>query len=453
MIIPRTLVPMKLAPVAPVDPGAEAARPRRVSTSLDERTLVPAHLPIVPLDPRSAIPDYVPLDVLANRILIPRDAVQGTLDLPPAAEAWPASNMDERIAVPVDAHPETIAAETPVPFAQIEDLLEPDVLTTGDVNLMPREVSAGAREKSPLIPLMSIGVHAAFILIVFVVAVLFPARQPTQAEIDLARNQLGIVYLPNTMFSERQPSPPPAPAGPPVRVSPKILREAVPPAIPSPQPTPAPPRETSNAARELPNAPLPSEPAPRAEAQRQVARLESPKDLPDTPNKLVLPRLSPGRAIDESVRGAASGAGGDARGYSFGGALGRGRGGGGGRGGGPTAQGGLEMLTPDEGVDFSSYLQRVLIKVKQNWYAVMPESAWLGEKGIVVLQFRIMRDGTVPPPEPNLMSTSGRDPLDRAAISSIAASNPFEPLPQAFSGPFIELRFTYLYNIPIEAVR
>lgn len=441
-MIPRTLVPLKLAPVAP---QAEQAPPRRVSTVLDERTLIPAHLPFVPLDGRSSIPDYVPLDVLSNRILVPRDAAKGTLELPPAARAWPSSDMDERIAVPLDAHPEQIVAEVPVPFEQIEDLLEPDVLTTGNVNLMPREVSAGAKEKSPFVPLMSVAAHAGFVLLVFLVAALFPPHQPTQAELDLARNQLGIVYLPNSVFSEPKPSPSPRPSGPPVSVSPKILREAAPPALPS--------REAPSIARELPNAPLPSEPAPRTEAPRQTARLESPKDLPDAPSKLVLPRLSPGKAIDESVRGAAAGGGNRTRGYSFGGPIGRGSGGGGGGGGSPTAQGGLEMLTPDEGVDFSSYLQRVLIKVKQNWYAVMPESAWLGEKGIVVLQFRILRDGTVPPPEPNLMSTSGRDPLDRAAMSSIHASNPFEPLPPAFSGPFIELRFTYLYNIPIEAVR
>jgi hypothetical protein len=41
--------------------------------------------------------------------------------------------------------------------------------------------------------------------------------------------------------------------------------------------------------------------------------------------------------------------------------------------------------------------------------------------------------------------------LDRAAVSAIRSSNPFEPLPSAFSGPYIELRFIFLYNLPIEA--
>jgi hypothetical protein len=48
---------------------------------------------------------------------------------------------------------------------------------------------------------------------------------------------------------------------------------------------------------------------------------------------------------------------------------------------------------------------------------------------------------------------SGRDPLDLAAISAIKSSNPFEPLPAAFSGPFIALRFTFLYNVSPEAAR
>jgi TonB family protein len=100
-------------------------------------------------------------------------------------------------------------------------------------------------------------------------------------------------------------------------------------------------------------------------------------------------------------------------------------------------------------VDFSNYFVCVYASVKQNWFAVMPESVRLGEKGVVVLQFRIMRDGTVPGAEPSLMHTSGKEPLDRAAISSIRSSSPFPPLPSAFSGPYIELRFGYWYNLPV----
>ena len=81
----------------------------------------------------------------------------------------------------------------------------------------------------------------------------------------------------------------------------------------------------------------------------------------------------------------------------------------------------------------------------------MQESAQLGDRGRVMLQFRIMRNGSVPGEEPNQLLSSGKEPLDRAAISAIRSSNPFQPLPPAFSGPYIELRFVFLYNLPIEA--
>jgi len=123
--------------------------------------------------------------------------------------------------------------------------------------------------------------------------------------------------------------------------------------------------------------------------------------------------------------------------------------GGGGGGGQGYLGGNVQILTPTEGVDFTNYIARVLASVKRNWYAVMPESARLGDRGKVVLQFRIMSNGVVPDAEPAMIGSSTKEPLDRAAISSIRASTPFEPLPPAFSGPFIELRFIFLYNIPL----
>ena len=115
------------------------------------------------------------------------------------------------------------------------------------------------------------------------------------------------------------------------------------------------------------------------------------------------------------------------------------------------AAAGMTMLTPDQGVDFSLYLARVRASIERNWQAVMPESVMLGEKGKVVLQFRIMKDGSVPQGYPMLVRTSAKEPLDRAAVSSIRASNPFGPLPSAFTGPYIDLLVTYLYNLPLEA--
>jgi TonB family protein len=85
--------------------------------------------------------------------------------------------------------------------------------------------------------------------------------------------------------------------------------------------------------------------------------------------------------------------------------------------------------------------------LKQNWVTAMPESFWLGDKGIVAISFRINRDGSFPGESLSLDRTSGKEPLDTAAESAIRATSPFEPLPPQFKGPFIDLRIGFYYNI------
>ena len=80
----------------------------------------------------------------------------------------------------------------------------------------------------------------------------------------------------------------------------------------------------------------------------------------------------------------------------------------------------------------------------------MPESAQLGDQGIVSLEFDISKNGSVPAGQPvRIPRASGKEPLDRAAISSILTSNPFEPLPAVF-GDSIRLRYTYFYNLSVD---
>ena len=48
------------------------------------------------------------------------------------------------------------------------------------------------------------------------------------------------------------------------------------------------------------------------------------------------------------------------------------------------------------GVDFKPYLIQILARVRKNWFAVIPESARMGNRGVVLLQFIIDRRGQVP---------------------------------------------------------
>lgn len=103
------------------------------------------------------------------------------------------------------------------------------------------------------------------------------------------------------------------------------------------------------------------------------------------------------------------------------------------------------ILSDTRGVDFGPYLAQIVRIVENNWWAVIPESARLGEQGRCAIVFDIKKDGSVPQLE--LVSSSGKRPLDLAAISGIRSSAPFPPLPAEFTGNHLLLQFNFFYNM------
>jgi hypothetical protein len=439
-MIPRLLVPLGSKP-----PADDAPTTRRRPTTMDERTLVPAMLPIVQLDGHTNIPSSLPLESIAARVVVPRDVKHekfvaeknGDLPLQP-------TDMDERITVPQGAAPPLVIK----PLENIPtDLVESDIFMTGEVNLLNKEPSPEQNKAELIKSITSFAAHILFIALIILEPKIFPPHQRTREEDELARRQMTIL-LPPGALDELKATPRPRP--PAVHVDPRILRKVAPPV---PQPIPSPPaKEPERVAKELPSAPVPQpntpQPKPddssaKADAPKQPLKLETPQQQP-TDHSLLLPKSSLGHSLQDSIRESAkmnapSAVGGGGQVPSNSGLPGAG--------GQASAYGAMEMLTPTEGVDFNDYLHRVYITVKRNWFSVMPESVRLGDKGVVSLQFKIMRNGSVPDGEPVRLAGSGKEPLDRAAVSSIRASNPFEPLPPQFSGPYIELRFTYYYNL------
>ncbi len=442
-MIPRTLVPEG----ARLPASADTTTQRRRPTTMDERTLVPAMLPIIELDGKSSIPRSLPLESIAARVVVPRDVNQEAYNVQEkhSTPVQP-TDMDERIAIPTGGAPLEITQGRLIPPADIVDL---DVFMTGEVNLLTKPQTEEKNKWDLITRVSSFAFHILLFLTIILWARIFPPHVPTKDEIDLANRQL--TWIPPESSYAPKPKAEPRPAAPPaVHVDPKVINKVAPPA---PQPPPKPQPEVPK--RELPDAPAPKAqvtppveqtPVPKPDAPKPPLKLDTP-DMPKPQHGLVLPKAP---SLSDSVQ--------DMRppnsstpSISGGGRI-RGRSTPGGGGGGGMAYGGLEMLTPDQGVDFRSYLQRVYLAVKGNWFAIMPQSAELGERGIVVLTFKIMRDGSVPGAEPVINRNSGKEPLDRAAYSSVRASNPFEPLPPQFTGPYIELRYTYLYNIPPESL-
>jgi len=448
MMIPRTLVPTDAR-----GPAMDAPSQRRRPSTLDERTLVPSTLPLVPLDGRTTIPANLPLEAIAMRVIVPRDVNYDTVQREERS-ALPAqpTEMDERITIPQGVAP---PVELPAVLPVSEDLVEPNVISTGEVSFLP-PVRVGKRTPEELGRLIgSVALHVALVLFLIFEPRILGRHQRTQEEEEIGRRQISVL-LPPGALKALEPAPAPAPR-PTVKVDPREIRKVAPPVEPPkieppsiPQPEP-PKRELPSAPSPQPNAvaPTPQPPTPGAKGDlpKPPQKLESPS-MPVPQNGLILPNQS--QSVGGSIRDAARSAGRPSSPVPMGGVQqlpGGSGGGGGGRGG--TAGAGIQLLTDTEGVDFNDYLRRVYITVKQNWFAVMPPSVQLGDQGVVSLQFKIMRGGTVPDGDPQRVFGSGKEPLDRAAISSIRASNPFPQLPPQFKGPYIELRFTYYYNLPI----
>jgi outer membrane biosynthesis protein TonB len=452
-MINRILVP----PNATLGAEGTAALGARRKTPLDTRTVIAADLPAGQIDALSNIPTYMPLDVLSARLIIPRDMPVNALDIGRLPSHIPLEVLGAHVAVPKDAVlPQTVAVRQPLQHAaEMPEVLDPDVLTTGEVHLMTDGPRSLRDEAKWVLRGTSAVLHAAAIAIILLIPSLFTSRQPTQAEIIAASHSLGDLYMPPDLRGALRPSPPAAPGSNRIRIDPKIIRQLTPPE-PTPQPKteapPAPvivheqPKETPAAAPPLPVAPTPQpvKPQPTLEPVRA--------DQPPTPHGLILPNTSIGHTLSQAANELPAGGGAGASSIVAGGRMPGSRGGGGGGmggGGGGQAGTGLTMLTDTQGVDFSAYNNRLIASVKRNWYSIMPESALMGDQGIVMLRFRIFKDGTVVAEEPILERSSSKSPLDRAAMGSIRASSPFEPLPPAFTGPFVEYRFAYYYNLEI----
>jgi TonB family protein len=216
-----------------------------------------------------------------------------------------------------------------------------------------------------------------------------------------------------------------------------------------PGPPSVPPQQMASAAPAAPTMPQAQQQQPNLGQQRgnggpQIAQNQSPRLESISPgggtrtaNNPFAAAMSAGSAIQQAARATAN-------------SRGIGAGVGGDYGIGPhsraNVQGGLEVLSDTQGVDFGPYLERVIFIVKQNWYNVIPEAAMppIMKKGKVSIEFAILKNGRVA--GMRLVGQSGDISLDRAAWSGITASDPFPPLPSQFTGQYLALRFHFLYN-------
>lgn len=98
----------------------------------------------------------------------------------------------------------------------------------------------------------------------------------------------------------------------------------------------------------------------------------------------------------------------------------------------------LSIQTDQPSFEYDYYLETVRRKISSKW---RPPAGLGSEEKVVVLHFRILRDGTIQGPA--VESASGLDILDRSAKRAVLDAVPLPPLPPAYDGPWlgIHLRF------------
>jgi TonB family protein len=274
---------------------------------------------------------------------------------------------------------------------------------------------------------------------------------PTQGKISKSINLESLLPRPSIVQPRTAP---PSTTRPAAQTPGKQPAPFVAPPAPAPTPAPAPqiaePPKIETATNTPAKGPIgtPQAPAPPPQIQAE----EKPKLAFETPGSTSSPvqgagRLRlPGASVADAIRDMAPGPSGGIT-------VGDEGSGPGGLGPGmnmPPSPGkmgtSLQLKSDPQGVDFRPYMLKVLAAVKRNWFAIYPESAKLGSRGRVTLEFSIDRSGGIP--KLRVASPSGVQALDRAAVAAMSASTPLPSLPSEFRGDRIILQMVFAYNMP-----
>jgi TonB family protein len=327
-----------------------------------------------------------------------------------------------------------------------------------ELHLLTEWGDAASRERKGKAGVASILIHAAAILLLaFLPDEVFFSTPPPPEE-PHSHTVVTPLIEPRTELTQKTPNqgkiaktidmaalqPRPniqAPVGQPPTLQPKAPRPAQVPVPPPPRPVPAAmpePPKIETAAKEAPKLELPGNSTlapPVATVEKPKLVLENvggpPAPVPASQRKVAIPSSSVTDAIHQNIHGGSEG----------------------GNGGGlnlppsPGAQGSaLELKSDPMGVDFRPYLAEILVTIRRNWNAVMPQSVSLGQRGKVGLLFAITNSGRVS--KVTWAFQSGSEALDKAAVAAISASNPFPPLPPEFKGERVVLQLNFEYNAP-----
>ncbi len=198
---------------------------------------------------------------------------------------------------------------------------------------------------------------------------------------------------------------------------------------------PPPPQEIKPAEQPKPQPAPPVPPNPQSQSQLEAPR---PAAVPARPN-FAMNSENPADQLREAMKNAAHAHGSGETGNLGSDRLSMHPGAG---------SGGVQVLSPTEGVDFSNWLQRWHWETEHTWDPLIPDEVNppINKTGQLVIRFKVLPNGRIMDGSMSLEGSSGDVALDRAAWGALTGSN-YPPLPREFHGPFLELRAWFLYNM------
>jgi hypothetical protein len=109
-------------------------------------------------------------------------------------------------------------------------------------------------------------------------------------------------------------------------------------------------------------------------------------------------------------------------------------------------RGGQTEQEPDiqfdsKGVEFGPWLRRFVAQVKRNW--IIPQAAWT-QKGRVVIQFFVLKDGTIL--DIRVVQPASIEGFTTAAFNALKMSNPTVALPPEYPTDRVFFTVTFHYN-------
>ncbi len=113
-----------------------------------------------------------------------------------------------------------------------------------------------------------------------------------------------------------------------------------------------------------------------------------------------------------------------------------------------TPDGGVEILSDTQGVDFKPWIQRWRQETEKTWRPLIPKEVNPPtlKAGMVAIRLKVLPNGRIMDKSMVLEGRSGDTALDKAAWFALTGSN-YPPLPREFHGPYLEMRAYFLYNM------